>query len=415
MPFSAPGLADDLTPDLLDRWNEEVLARFEQLDPSLSSRFFRLEAADPAAQRVPVTWFGDPAEPGFCLDATAARQLSDWGVRGRRALHNEYCEYAVVTASDGQGRLRPKRVQITTELPEYHLMLATHAPTRLREILTGILGTEPRWEELYGPGTTNPAQLGPMQRRVRFARQLTGHCGDPELASAGVPGSPVGSLNAVNALFMAHPINGLDDLIYIVLFGACPYARRTASGGLEPAGRDQIFRVNGTEALACRHADPAAALAAAGAAFQGRTVSFADPLGVYIHRFASDVFQFEGGPVPDPWIRWGRGAEGLRQRLEFGPGDDDPHFLDEITVASGAVDEPLTGGYEVARRVEVGPIAAVGGPTAVPEDEFVVLPDPPGPIRCRDAQICDSIKQMKKDFDLATERILPVAGPRGRQ
>ncbi|MEU0741506.1 hypothetical protein [Streptomyces sp. NPDC006134] len=413
MPFSAPGGADDLPPDLLGRWNEEIQTRFAQLEPGLGSRFFRLEATDPAAQRVPVTWFGNPAEPGFCLDATTARRLSDWGVRGRRALHNEYCEYAVITAPDSEGRLRPKRVQVTTELPEYHLMLATHAPRLLREVISKILGSEPRWEELYGPGATDPEQLGPKQRRVRFARQLTGNCGERDLVEANVPSAPAGSLNAVNALFMAHPINGLDDLIYIVLFGARPYARRTASGGLEPAGRDQIFRVGGTEALACRHADPAAALAAAGAAFQGRTVSFADPLGMYIHRFASDVFLFEGGPVPDPWIRLGRGANGLHQRLEFGPGDDDPHFLDEITLVEGDLEEPLTGGYDVVRRVEVGPVAAVGAPSPVGDDEFVVLPDPPGPIRCGEARVCDSIRQLKAAFDAAHERIPSAAGPRG--
>ncbi|MGP4049720.1 hypothetical protein [Streptomyces sp. 2A115] len=156
-------------------------------------------------------------------------------MRGRRELHNEYCEYAVVTAPDSQGRLRPKRVQITPGLPEYHLTLATHAPVRLREIITGILGNEPRWEELYGPGATDPEQLTPAQRRVRFARPLTGHGGDRELAAA-VPAAPVGSLNSAQALFMAHPINGLDDLIFIVLFGARPSARRSTTGRLEPRG-----------------------------------------------------------------------------------------------------------------------------------------------------------------------------------
>jgi len=49
------------------------------------------------------------------------------------------------------------------------------------------------------------------------------------LVAAGVPAQPTGRLNTDNALFMTHPINGLDDLLYI-MFGAKPYASRTANG-----------------------------------------------------------------------------------------------------------------------------------------------------------------------------------------
>ncbi|MFD6970469.1 hypothetical protein [Streptomyces sp. NPDC059979] len=412
--FSAPGLADDLPDDVLDHWNRAIDAEFARLE-SLGSAYFTLEPADPAAERVAVTWFGAPAEPEFCFDRTTAAQLSDWGVRGRRALHNEYCEYAVVTAPDSQGRLRPKRVQVTTELPEYYQVLAEQAPDLLREIVTDTLGTEPRWQELYGPSVADPKPLTPKQRRVAFARQVAGHGSHGDLVNAGVPAAPTGSLNAVNALFMAHPINGLDDLIYIVMFGAKPYARRTAAGVLEKAGRDQIFRQEaGLEALACRHADPAAALAAAGAAFDGRTVSFADPLGMYIHQFTSEVFLFEGGPVPDAWIRLGRGRQGLHQRLEFGPADDDPHFLDEITVVEGALEEPLTGGYQVVRQVQVGPVVAIGAPTTVPPADFVELPDSPGPIRCREASVCSvTVGPLKEAFDAESGQPGPVGGLRG--
>ncbi|MFD7788326.1 hypothetical protein ACFV4Q_35350 [Streptomyces nojiriensis] len=416
--FSAPGFADDLNPGLLDRWNAVINAEFNRIEEKQgTSRYFTLRSTDPAAPRHAVSWFGNPAEPEFCFDQATARKLSDWDVRGRRGLHNEYCEYAVVSAPDSQGRMRPKRVQVTTELSEYYQVLAEEAPDLLRETLTETLGTKPpRWQDLYGPTVANPQLLSPAQRRVAFARQMTGHGKHTDLAKAGVRRDPDGSLNAVNALFMAHPINGLDDLIGIVAFGAKPYARRTATGELEAAGRDQIFRQDSDlEQLACRNADPAAALAAAAAAFEGRTVSFADPLGVYIHRFASDVFQFEGGPVPAEWIRTGRGRPGLHQRLEFGPADDDPHFLDEITVVEGDSEEPLTGGYQVVRRVEVGPVVTLGAPTAVPAQDFVVLPDPPGPILCREASVCLSVGALNQEFDAATGGPGPAIGPRGRR
>ncbi len=139
-------------------------------------------------------------------------------------------------------------------------------------------------------------------------------------------------------------------------------------------------------------------------------MSFADPLGMYIQQFTSEVFLFEGGPVPDPWIRLGRGGQGLHQRLEFGPSDDDPHFLDEITVVEGDAEEPLTGGYQVVRQVQVGPVVALGAPAPVPPGDFVVLADSPGPIRCRDASVCtDTVGPLKEAFD--SEALLP--GPVG--
>lgn len=238
--FSAPGFADDLNPGFLSRWNAVIDAEVDGAEKEQGSKYFAVHSTDPTALRHAVPRFGNPTEPEFCFDQAAARTLSDWGVRGRRSLHNEYCEYAVVTAPGSKGRMRPKRVQVTTEL------LAEDDPGLLRETRTETRGPEPpRWQELYGPAVANPKLLMPAQRRVAFARQTTGHGKHTGLATAGVPGDPGGSLNAVNAVnavFMAHPINGLDDLIYIVMFGAKPFAGRAATGELEAAGRDQVFR-----------------------------------------------------------------------------------------------------------------------------------------------------------------------------
>jgi len=99
---------------------------------------------------------------------------------------------------------------------------------------------------------------------------------------------------------------------------------RTANG-LEQATREQLFREFSVQHLACRHADPNAALGALGAAFNSQTVAFDNPLGMYFRSFTKDVFLFEG-PIPDSWFRWSRGSEGMYQRLEFGPGDNDAAF-----------------------------------------------------------------------------------------
>jgi len=57
---------------------------------------------------------------------------------------------------------------------------------------------------------------------IAFSTLVAGHGNDGKLVAAGVPAQPTGRLNTDNALFMTHPINGLDDLLYIVMFGAKP-------------------------------------------------------------------------------------------------------------------------------------------------------------------------------------------------
>ncbi|MGH9156620.1 MAG: hypothetical protein ACRD1K_12470 [Acidimicrobiales bacterium] len=246
--FATPGRADRLDKNLLAKWNTEVRRSYGRLVPSHGSRFFKLDPAGIVGPtNAPVQWFADPAEPRFCLGPEAARQLSDWGVRGRHELHNEYCEYTVTSRADASGVLRPKRVQITTELREYWLVLATHAPAVVRKLAGAIVGRPVGWEDLYGPGAGDPTRLAPDRRKVLFATQVAGHGNDDDLVARRVPAQPKGRLNTDNALFMTHPINGLDDLLYIVMFGARPYARR----GVTPrqaATREQIFRHAGVPA-----------------------------------------------------------------------------------------------------------------------------------------------------------------------
>ena len=47
----------------------------------------------------------------------------------------------MVQRPDAAGRLRPKRVQVTTELREYWSCIAVHDPGALREMATQVLGS----------------------------------------------------------------------------------------------------------------------------------------------------------------------------------------------------------------------------------------------------------------------------------
>jgi hypothetical protein len=399
--YDVPGLADQVSETVLSAWNQQINRIFGQQQQTWGNRFMVLDPAVISNSNVTdaVKWVGNPAEPEFCQNTEVARQLSDFGQRGREILHNEYLEYHVTFQVDAQGRQRPKRVEVTTELREYWLTLAIQDPIKMQEIAQEILGQSIPFSAFYGPGVTNPNQLSPQERERLFSMFVAGD---------GRGSRPIGSLNRENALFMGHPINGLDDLIFIVMFGATP-RRVSVNGGSRKAQLHEIFRAAQTTFLACRHADPAAAAAAHDTAWEGRTVAFANPLGMYIRTFTSDVFSFNGQPIPENWIRFSRGNPNLHQRLEFGPADNEPFFLDDIVVAEGGEDRPLTGGYDVVAKIEVGPMIVVGQPTTIAENEFLEIPASE-PIRCREADVCSSIAQLKAEFDAQPMQVR--TGPR---
>ncbi|HXE53952.1 MAG TPA: hypothetical protein VN541_13100, partial [Tepidisphaeraceae bacterium] len=235
MPYDPPGFADAASAAVLAAWNQEIQSTFASLraDPNLGRSVpFFLDSADelggPSVDAV--HWPGDPAEPRFCLNEDWARKLSDWGARGRHLFHNEYAEYSLVLRPDAAGMVRPKRFTLTTELAEWWTTVATHDPAMVRQMVGEVLGVAPSFTELYGADAGDPQALTPAQRRVRFATQVAGNGRHDDLVAANVPGDPVGDLNTRHALFMSHPINGLDDLVYIVMFGAQPYVVQTEQG-----------------------------------------------------------------------------------------------------------------------------------------------------------------------------------------
>jgi hypothetical protein len=413
--YNVPGFADEVSDEIRTRWNELIKKNYESLQADgWGSKYFVLDSQDVInGSENNIIWFADPAEPTFCISEEVAQKLSDWGVRGRQELQNEYCEYVNIYRNDTNGKLRLKRVQITTELREYWVCIATYDPKFLREMVNNILGIQVDWRDLYG--VDDPLVLNERDRKREFCRFVAGqgYDNDPDLSD--IPVYPIGKLNRDNALFMIHPINGLDDLLYIVMFGSKPYAVNR-NGNFQKASREQIFKSFGVEHLACRHADPAAAMGAYGAVFEGRKVSFQNPLGVYITAFNRDAFSIQNQPLPESWIRFSRGGSlgshstKLWQRLEFGPSDDEPSFLDDVRISVGGTENPLLGGFQILQQIEVGPFVLIGDSTTIPSNEYYVLEDNSESIICSEADACERINRLKLEY----EQSLPFTrlGPR---
>lgn len=402
--YDVPGRADNAPADVRDAWNTEIETTYNSLVRRHPGTFLASDPATLEGRTIrAVRWAAAPAVPLDCLnrDESLTRSLCDFGIRGRHVLHNEYLEYMVIQRQDSAGTLRPKRVVMTTELREYWTTLAVHDPSFCRETAKGLVGHSLEWSDLYGPGVTDPSDLSADERLRRFSVEVAGDGGG---SIVGVPSQPRGRLNRDNLLFMTHPINGLDDLIFIVMFGAKPYTVRRADGTLRDPTKFEIFG-NGNP-LACRNADPGAATAASAQARSGKKLAFANPLGMYIlteaevlrqQFFMDDAAESE---IPAEWIRLSRGETGMHQRLEFGPGDDSPFFLDNIKVATGAEISTVRGGYDVAKKVEVGPLLLV-------EEEPSVVPVTPvlvDGIReedqrpCSQSRECADIRLLLQEF-----------------
>lgn len=400
MKYQTPGNVDNLDSNLLDLWNKKIQLNFDRQSSQLKSKYFKLnfeDMKDPI--EAPIKWFANPAEPEFCQDIKTAKELSNWGVIGRHNLHNEYCEYALISKRDKNGKLRPKRIQFTTELREYYALLAEHSPNKLQEVTSEVLGFQTTWKDLYG--VDDPLELSENERKVKFAIQVIGHGHDEDLKKKGVPAQPIGNINREYALCMSHPINGLDDLLYIVMFGAHPYAINKA-GVIRKATKEEIFKEFGVEHLACRHADPAAAMGAYDQVFTGSIVGFANPLGMYIHTFNANALSYNDDPIPDSWVKFSRG----NQRLEIGPNDDKELFLDDIKIEKAGIDIPLIGGYDLSTLIEVGPNVLIE--SGEPISEHKELKEADVIIACNEASVCGRISKLKDQYDSQNPFTIPM-------
>lgn len=398
MPYHAPGNADELGDELRRRWNETIARAYDAQNDQLKSRFFALDpstlqAARPAGA---VSWAADPGQPALCVGEANARALSDWGLAGRRALQHEYCEYMVINGRDATGALRPKRVEVTTEFREFWACMAMHDPDGVRAMAAEVLGADPTWAELYG--VRDPHALSIEEREVAFGHMVAGHGNDRRLRVAGVPAQPTGRLNMQHALFMTHPINGIDDLIYVAILGAHPYCvserdqRRQATG-------DDLFSALNVSHLACNHADPALSLAVYDIVFGGGQVAFADPIGVYMRKPDLGVLSYLGQTLPEDWVRFGRGRPGQHQRLVLGPPDEHEAFLDDIVLSVGESEQKLSGGYQLLRELRIGPLLSVGGAGPVAEDEWRLIEPAAAAIACDDDASCKPVRDLLERLD----------------
>ncbi len=386
--FDVPGFADEVSDQIIFDWNERIQILADRSLKRRKKSKFLLDPADLLNGQTTnaCKWPINPAMVRACLseDEDLTRELCDWGLLARLFLHNEYAEYKVVRKKDDKGRMRPKRVIVSTELREYWGALAAYQPEKLKEITQVIAGREIRWQEIYGPDLQSPNDVEWDERERRFNAHTAGF----GRYRSQFGWHPRGTLNAEFNLFMMVPINGLQHLIDVVALGAQAFV---VMGGDDKRREATKYEILGQNARACRHADATVALTASRIAHLGQQVAFANPLGVYINtdvKALTESFYFENKPAPPEWVKLSRGKPGMYQRLEFGPRDDDPVFLDEIFVATGNEERRVAGGFDVVSKIEVGPLMAIGDGPTLGDDDFVEVKSVTNPLGCHKAKEC---------------------------
>ncbi|WP_298850879.1 hypothetical protein [uncultured Ruegeria sp.] len=370
--FKSPGLADQgVNTAALSAWNSSIQDIFDGcgVSPFLVMDPRDIELGQPARG---FRWLANPREPRDCLGDELAARLSDQGWSSRAELHNEYLEYTLVMRPDASGRMRPKRFVATTEFMEWWRTMAVFDLDHFLSVVATVSGSFYSCEDLFEASQSEWNLMEVSQRMARFHKRLVGrnHVQPPEHP-----------LNIQHVLFMANKANSLIDLIHTMHLSSFPYLvtsgenRRRARLGevLDFAYRQDLYCQHAGTRLAKETLD--LAFGKGGASPTGRAMAFSDPLVLYIQAFhESDLFAGENN-VPLDWVRYARGAPGMPMRLEFGPADDDPWFLDEITLGSGASARPVSG-YTLASLIEVGPLITVAAkPRAITRVEFVEIPD----------------------------------------
>ena len=189
----------------------------------------------------------------------------------------------VVNGRDATGALRPKRVEVTTEFREFWACVAMHDPDKVRAMaaerarLRAVVGGPLR--------RRRPARAERRGARDRLRpRRAPGHGNDRRLRVAGVPAQPTGRLNMERALFMTHPINGIDDLIYVAIFGAHAVLRRaSATCAARPPATTSSARSTSRTSPATTPTRRSRS-ASTTSSTDGAQVALDNPLGMYIRR-----------------------------------------------------------------------------------------------------------------------------------
>lgn len=359
-----PGGLDDLGAEGREAWARRVedltaeMLRWFKIDPP--NRFVLAAPDERTPHRTALDWPGLPLRPVECLTRGRALDLLDRAVPrvGIRPLQEEYIEWRTVRDERGI-----RRVEFTTEFPDYWQVLAATDPRRTLDLVASFARAEVAAEDVYRGCDPFASATTPERRRTAFtAAMLSGH--DP---------SPYNDGRAAITC-MAQRTNTLGALIALVLVATNPrVVRDKVSGRIRCLTCEESIPLLGDAAQLGRASDPVLVERLARLAYEGRLVAVDDPLGVYIQSAETTRLRTRNGePVPTDWFTFGRGLAPDQapdgrprwQRATLEPPAGSGLLVSDLVDV--ATEEPIRHGGQVADLVQVAVVLRVSDPEAEP-------------------------------------------------
>ena len=355
--MTEPRTEDELGPGGWHAWREHVARTFREAAEGVADGLHRQNLLTRPDERQPhrtvVDWTGLPLRVTECLGRSRALRLLDWFAEGRRPLQEEYVEWRVLRSDRGI-----RRVELTTELPDYWRVLAAYEPQRVLELVAEFAGVA------RVPASAAYGDLDPWSARA------TEEAREAAFAATMLGGSSPYNDGRTAICCMVQETNTLYALLRLALLATeARVVRDAASDRLRCLTCDEAIPLLDGAARGGRASDPVLVERLGRLAYEGRLIAFEEPPAVSIQSVQHTRLRTpHGEPVPPDWFTFGRGCGSERptawQRLTL-----------EVPVGAGfcvgdlvdvATEEPIHFGGQVAELVQVAVVVRVGDRDVVP-------------------------------------------------
>lgn len=322
MSYGAPGNMDELSAPQLEAWNRTLsdlfagqisIAAEEQGSSSGRAWLFNpIESGVAGTTEATISWTAFPKR----ISEDAATPREGWvQADADRNQQEEYCEWEV--ARDPARQNKVMRAIFTTEAEDYYHFLAKEDPALLLDLYRRHVSPDVEIADLLS-GSAYDAQNRwnyPQQSGSRGTLMHMGQVNNSFEAAVNLAG--VASWPRVND--DGQPVTGEQALI-----------------DCRPFGSER------------RHSDPHIGAEINALVRAGNEVSFADPVGLYIHAIDQSDWETPDGSDPADWYRVERGGDGHMLRVVFEAPSNDL-ILGDVLI-SGV---PVRFGGQIAEKLQI--------------------------------------------------------------
>lgn len=320
MPYSAPGKIDELTPQELKKWNDTLSSIFEREigtakreptpDSSIAWIYNPIDNGGSAPATKDIEW---TAFPKTISDSAPTPEIG-WQFADRsRDNQEEYCEWEVARIGT-----KIDRVTFTCETEDYYTFLANEAPEKLLALYHKHVSPEVRLSDLIVDGGYMPQNKWNYPQ-VAGARGIIMHMAQTNNSfGAAVNLSAVASWPRVDEA--GNPITGEQPLIACRAFG-----------------------------VAGRHSDPHIGAQVNEFVRGGNEISFADPIGLYIHQIDTSEWKTPDGKPASEWIHVVRGTAEHRLRIVVRSPDGSPFSVSDLKISG----KNVRFGGQIAEKIKI--------------------------------------------------------------